>query len=435
MRNWLLSVGCVVLSGVASAQNPSFWPTTGSAPSAATTQPREPNILALKSYAPQPLMAPSHQKYASPQVQATPTQNSLTPQATLADPNFKLPMPENLAKWDVYALRTQKTIDRWEITNGKTVVRDFGKDQTSAEEYVKAMRDMRPTMWGRLGSDRVVVEYGLFNEEAQKPGFSPKVSVEIDAAALRVESVRGVWVLRDDQNILLNFGGSRDDAEMAYAVIRKYGFNRLGQVGTASNGMTYLFAQDAGSKAAKPSAMQSQVSALQAAYQEEALKRTGIDSGRNLTVGERIVFDSKSLEIRREKGDYVLAAGTDVLANFGGSEWSARDGLKLVQEQRFTEYCRFNKDVSFFLCNGNAPARVPFSVQSTRFDVGLLKVRKGMGDKFAVYEGAGRQLFACDTEKEAEQLVQVLQHYGFDQKCQLGLGSTSSLKFLAKTGR
>ncbi len=432
MRNWLISASCVALGSIASAQNPSFWPTNS--PTTAPAPSKEPNILPLKSYNPQPLVAPSQQKSATPQMQASPTANSLTPQASLADPTFKLPMPENLVKWDVYTLRTQKNFERWEITNGKTVVRDFGKDQAAAEDYVKAMRDMRPTQWAKLGSDRVVVEYGLFNEEAQKPSFSPKVSVEIDAAVLRVESVRGVWVLRDDQNILLNFSGNRDDAEMAYAVIRKYGFNRLGQVGTASNGMTYLFTQE-GSSRAKPTARQSQISALQAAYQEEALKRTGIDAGKNSMVGERIVFDSKSLEIRREKGDWVLASGTDVIANFGASEWSARDGLKLVQEQRFTEYCKFNKDVCFFLCNGNAPTKVPFSVQASRFEVSLLKVRKGVGDKYAVYEGVGRQLFACDTEKEAEQLVQLLQHYGFDQKCQLGLSANSSLKFLAKTGR
>jgi hypothetical protein len=434
MRSWLLSAGCVAFCGVAQAQNPSFWPSNGPAPSSATAPTKEPNVLPLKTYTPQMLVAPSPMHNAKPQTDATQTQNSLTPQATLADPNFKLPMAENLAKWDVYSLRTQKNFERWEITNGKTVLRDFGKDQAAAEDYIKAMRDMRPTQWGRLGTDRVVVEYGLFNDEAQKPSFSPKVSVDIDAAALRVESVRGVWVLRDDQNILLNFGNSRDDAEMTYAVIRKYGFNRLGQVGTTSGGLTYLFAQDAGSKG-KALAMHNQVSALQAAYQESALNRTGIDAGKNLNVGERIVIDSKALEIRREKGDYVLACGTDILANFGASEWSARDGLKLVQEQRFTEYCKFNKDVCFFLCNGNAPTKVPFSVQSTRFDTGLLKVRKGVGDKYAVYEGSGRQLFACDTEKEAEQLMQVLQHYGFDQKCQLGLSGSSALKFLAKTGR
>ena len=47
----------------------------------------------------------------------------------------------------------------------------------------------------------------------------------------------------------------------------------------------------------------------------------------------------------------------------------------------------------------------------------------------------GRQLFVCDTEKEAKQLVGVLKHYGFDTSCQMGLSGKSSLKFLAKTGR
>jgi hypothetical protein len=44
-------------------------------------------------------------------------------------------------------------------------------------------------------------------------------------------------------------------------------------------------------------------------------------------------------------------------------------------------------------------------------------------------------VFACDTEKEAEQLLAVIQQYGFDTTCQIGLGAKSSLKFLAKSGR
>jgi hypothetical protein len=52
-----------------------------------------------------------------------------------------------------------------------------------------------------------------------------------------------------------------------------------------------------------------------------------------------------------------------------------------------------------------------------------------------VYEGMGRLLFTCDTDKEAKALVATMQHYGFDTSCQMGLSSKGSLRFLAKTGR
>jgi len=433
IRGFLAVIALVLVSpGVWAQGAPRFNPAMP-APSRGVSVPA---VLPNTQYAPRPLVAPSPQSAPSPVSVPSQQRQTLAPEATLADPNYKLPQQEVLSNIDPVSYRAIKTRDRWEVTNGRIAVKDFGADQAAAEEFVKVIRDLRPTQWGRLGADRVVVEYGLTLNDGSRPGFSPRVAVNLDPVSLRVEQLRGVWVLRDDQNILLNFGPHRDEAEMAYAIIRKYGFNKLGQVGTNNAGLTYLFVQETMAKAKKPTgAANAQLSALQAAYQEEQLKRTGIDTGKGPSVGERIVFEPKNLEIRREKGDYVLAVGTDVLANFGGSEWSARDAQKLIVEQRFTEFCRFNKDVCFFLVNGNAPTRVPFSVQATRYDVGVLKVRRSTGEKYAVYEGLGRQLFACDTQKEAEQLVQLLQHYGFDQKCQLGLSSINSLRFLAKTGK
>ena len=114
---------------------------------------------------------------------------------------------------------------------------------------------------------------------------------------------------------------------------------------------------------------------------------------------------------------------------------AARDALKLIQDMRFTEFCRFNAEITFFLVNGQAPNRIPFSVQGSRFDVDALKVRNASGGQWGVYEGNGRMIFTVATEKEAEQLVKLLKHYRFDQTCQMGLSSRAGLKFLGKAGR
>jgi hypothetical protein len=153
-------------------------------------------------------------------------------------------------------------------------------------------------------------------------------------------------------------------------------------------------------------------------------------------VGEKVVIDAQAVELKRDKtGDWKLMHGTDVLANFGPSEWTGRDALKLVKDMRFTEFCRFNSAVSFFLLNGQAPTRVPFAAQASRFDRDSLKVKLASGGKYGLYEGQGRQLFVCDTEKEAEQLLLLLHKYGFDTICQIGLGANTSLRFFAKSGR
>ena len=116
----------------------------------------------------------------------------------------------------------------WQVWAGQRLVRDFGNDETSAKDVARLLRELHPTEWARIGSPRPVVEYGLINGRPPVVGGFPKMTTPIDLRAVRVEAVKGVWCLRDDDNILFNFGTRRADAEQALAVVRKYGFNRIG---------------------------------------------------------------------------------------------------------------------------------------------------------------------------------------------------------------
>lgn len=252
----------------------------------------------------------------------------------------------------------------------------------------------------------------------------------VDLKEVRADSVRGAWVLRDAGNILLNFGPDRAGAEQAAAVCRRYGFNRVGLVGFPAPKFAYLFAAPvAGADrpaGADPSA------ALVAAAQEQHLTRTGVPVPGAGFVGERLVIDHRKAEVRKDRSEWVLAHGPDVLVRFGASEWAARDALKVVQDLRATEFCTV-AGVTFLLVNGAAPTRVPFAAQGSRFSPAGLQVRPADA-RFAVYDGAGRQLFVVGTKEEGEQLVQVIRAFQFDQTAQVGLSPRASLRFLAKTG-
>lgn len=428
MRRLLFAGFAPLLAAAAIAQSP---PT-------APPDPLFPTHPAMKPdrTAPNPLLTPTNPLLApTPTAPAQSAEPGLLPPALA--PEVKLPQKETLARIDANALSARRSNDRWVVGNGQTVVRDFGTSRDDADEFVRVLRELRPTEWGTVGTNRVVVEYALTSGSAAVPAFAPKNCVSIDLASVRTEQVRGVTVVRDDQTILLNFGQAREDAEQAVAVIRKYKFNRLGQVGPVGSGATFLFSQEvAANRLKQPSQLTGAYAQLASAMEEQKLTRTGIElDGGKSAVGERVAIDPKAVELKRDKGDWKLMHGSDVLATFGPSEWSGRDALKLVQDLRFTEFCRFNADVSFFLINGQPPTRVPFAVQATRFDRDNLKVKLASGGKYGLYEGQGRLVFACDTEKEAEQLLKVIHQYGFDTSCQMGLGAKSSLRFLAKSGR
>jgi hypothetical protein len=347
------------------------------------------------------------------------------------DPAVTLPYRETLRPIDHVTATIRQQNASWQLWTGRTMMRDFGQNRTAAEEALRTVRELKPTEWATVGTTRPVVDYALTNGKPATWAPHPKWSLPVDLKSVRAANVRGAWVVQDDANILLNFGTDRPGAEQAAAVARKYGFNRIGLVGFPAPAMSYFYA-------AAVLAQQNQgpdpTATLARTVQEDQLTRTGVAVPGVGFVGERLVIDPRKVEVRKDRGEFVLAHGPDLLARFGQSEWTARDALKVVQDCRFTEFCTVGSGATFFLVNGAAPTRVPFSVQGTKFDPQQLKARQVNG-RWGVFEAGGRMLFSADSKAEAEQLVRVVQAYEFDQLCQIGLSPRASLKFLAKTGR
>ena len=121
-------------------------------------------------------------------------------------------------------------------------------------------------------------------------GAGAKVILPIDLRAARAEAIRGVWCVRDDDNLLLNFGTDKAGADQAVAVIRKYGFNRVGVVGTQANpAMSYLFVsleQERPKLLGGPLVFNAQV---------DALTRTGIPIPGVGFAGEMIKIDPRKV--------------------------------------------------------------------------------------------------------------------------------------------
>jgi hypothetical protein len=212
------------------------------------------------------------------------------------------------------------------------------------------------------------------------------------------------------------------------AVIQKYGFNRIGTVGQPGPAMTYFYVSLEGDQVPRPPS-----GGLAAALQENALTRTGIPIPGVGYFGEMVKIDPRKTEVRRENHEWVIASGQEVLGRFGPSEWSARDALRVVQDCRFTEFCRVGSGgMTFFLVNGQAPTRVPLAAQGRRFNLADLRTQHLGGDRWAVTE-AGRHLFDVGNADEGEAVIRLLKHFQFDQLCQMGPSPRVGLFFLARS--
>ncbi len=367
---------------------------------------------------------------------------------------ISLPRPENKIPLRSSDVTLKRFNDAWQLWAGQRLLRDFGDREMDARNVLRVYQDLHPTEWVTIGTGKPIVEYGLLNGRSQlatevsanndpngslpivpvnnnqplATGAGSRQIIPIDLRTVRVEAVRGVWCLRDDYNIQINFGLSKGDAEQAVAVVRKYGFNRVGIVGQSTPSMTYFFATPETSTAMPKGPLA--LANLQ--YQIDNLSRVGIPVAGLGYVGEMVRFEPQKLVVRKDVGDWIIQAGSEVLGHYGPSEWIARDAARTIQEAHFTEFCKVGSaGLTFFLVDGRAPTRVPISAQGRPFDLNALKVRKN-GERSAITEN-GRYLFDCASVEEGETIIRLLQFYQFDQLCHIGPSPKLGISFLAKT--
>gem|GEM_PF-1327062 len=375
--------------------------------------------------------------------------------STLSAGEIPLPFPEQKTPISVMDVQVKRVMGGWQVWAGQKALRDLGENEMNARDIVRVFRDLRPTEWVTIGGVKPVVEYGLTNGRpalaAAPPdgktdpngnanpnqgssngpivtGAGAKFIQPIDLQTARIEPIRGVWCIRDDNNILFNFGTDKASAEQTIAVIRKYGFNRVGIVGSPNQpAMSYLFTS-LDTNAAKFGGGQLFLNA-----QVDALTRTGIPVPGVGYTGEMVKIDPQKVEARKNGTEWVVASGSEILGHFGQTEWAARDAARTIRDSRFTEYCKLGgpSDISFFLNDGKAPTRAPFSARERDFDLNSLKVQQING-KWTVTEG-GRYLFVVGGPQEGETVIRVLQAYGFNQIAHLTAGgSKGGITFLVK---
>jgi hypothetical protein len=376
-----------------------------------------------------------------------------------------LPRPENLEEIDPKTLSVKRVTGAWQLWANDKLFRTFGDAADDANDVARTIRELYPQRWGRIGTDRVVVEYGLTPDKDQNlvapqvAGFA-RTFVAMDPKTLKVERVRGMWCLRDAGNLFLNFGLHRQDAEQALAVARKYGFNRIGTVGRKDAVMTFFTRQDeelalavarasAFNRPGDPKPAPPPVSLpanVTFKMQADAMTRTGIplpavgplgerkfvDPAKAEYAGEMTKIDPRKVEARTEGGEIVLASGREVLARFGMDDYTARDAVRVVRDARLTEFCKFGTaGVTFYLSNGQAPRNLPLHTLGPRFDPNGLRVQEA-NQKWYVATANNQLLFPAGSRPEAEALVKVVQAFGFDQLCTLGPGGKPAMVVLAK---
>jgi len=394
-----------------------------------------------------------------------------------------------LQTFDPQSVRLEWARGQWQLLADGNVLKEFGHRQLEARQALRVIQDLHLNQHGTVGGPAPVMEYWLADGQAPQSYGAGLRTVPMVPAGLRVEQVHGQWCVRDAQRVLFNFGEHAGEAQQALAVLRKYGFTQVGILGPGpASMMVFLTRPGANPQAGLPGAhaqgsggtssrqltvptfprhvrieeaQPKQVSggdpgapkldglvspALPPLSQPAPKKAEGPAwrgqphfgpgnaemMGKALPNGERVPFDWRRVEMRQENGNWKLAAGGLVLANFGGDQHEASVALSAVQHYRFTEQWRVAGDFRYFLSNGQAPRGLMLGAQAQSFQPDALAVKQVEG-RYALCAGDKVVVRLGQRAEEAQQLLEVIKRNHFDRLCRLGEGAPQGMTFLVRS--
>ncbi len=396
-------------------------------------------------------------------------QAALVPPASLPGrPDVRPRAPENLITFDHRLAELQWVDNRWQLQVGGVHLTDFGRREAEAREALRLVRELRLTQRGTVGTPQPIMEYWLANGQAPQGSVPGLRLLPLDLESLRVEEIQGQWCLRNARQTFFNFGSHVEDARHALEIIQHHGFSQIGYVGQPAPVMIYFLGQPAGLAQARtlvPTPLVSRT--VQSAHangptpllqrtpftdgnrsgQGNALVPPPLPYGRQLAaanpsladvtvLAERVPFDWRRVELRRDQQDWKLVAGSYTLANFGSRQADARQALAALQYYRFTEHHLVGSPqtptLTYFLAHGQAPRGLFFGVNSTPFRPESLSIQRA-GESYVLWDGNRALWNFGDKADDARQVLQVVQRHKFDHLCRIGNSDPPAMTYFVRT--
>jgi hypothetical protein len=269
------------------------------------------------------------------------------------------------------------------------------------------------------------MEYWLSNGHAPYTTDPRLRLVKLDLNELGVEHLEDSWRLHSGRFLLFNFGKNRDDAYLAFDLIRHYGFTLLGHVGQGTPAMLYFLGNPGDQD--RPPTLPPPGSPLRDAQLGKPVPppvpEGVVQASASIlpNTPDRFHFDARRVVVKHDHNDWKLIYGTYVLANFGPNQRDAHLAWNVLQYYRFTEQCLIGQPPTFayFLANGQPPHGVKFGLSCLAFRPEALVVRR-VGDYWVLCDGERPLVNFGDRLEDARQLVQVIQRHHFDQLCRIG---------------
>jgi hypothetical protein len=375
------------------------------------------------------------------------------------------PRKEELLTLDPTKVEIRWQNNRWQLLSGGVLIKDLGSREADAREALHLIQEMHFTQRGTVGKPQPIMEYWLSDGQPPQGTAGGMRLLPIDVNSLRVDHFQGEWIVRDNYRLYFMFGSHGEEAQEALRIIRDHGFTRVGYVGQPTPALVYFLAgpegmsqagmvtQPSPSSTAGGRAYTGQVPAQPSLYGPAPMNPVNKPGAGNLNparqIGaiepllrdqalqaDKVVFDCRQVQVRRDNQDWKLFYGPVVLANFGPNQTDARTALNVLQFYRCNEQCLVGspKEPSFtyYLSNGQPPRGLCFGMGGVAFHPETLTIRQA-GKDWAIYQGNRPLVHFGDKEDDAKQLLQAIQQNKFDHICHIGHPDVPGMTLLVRT--
>jgi len=398
---------------------------------------------------------------------------------------------ERLLTFDSDKVELQWQDNHWELQAEGVPLKDFGRREADARLALRLIRHLGLNQLGTIGSPRPIVEYWLVDGHAPTGPCLGLHTLPIDLERLHVEAIQQQWCVRDTYRILFNFGSQMEEAKQTAEILRRYAFAQIGYVGQGMPAMIVFLADPTmastdgtdtlkvsrvathnrvtGPFKTKESGIENNQDPSQpgldnhaASIQQPSLKADKGLAGKlpdlahsnipavlprarqlaeprspllgSVASAERVPFDWRRVEAKKDRQDWKVVSGSYVFANFGNDEHAAKQAAGLIRSYQCTEHCTIGQpktSFTYFLSNGQAPHGVQLGVGGLTFHASELTV-KPVGTEWVLADSSRILMSLGAKSEDAEQALKAIQRYRFDRLIPVGQGPTPAMVFLAR---
>ncbi len=160
--------------------------------------------------------------------------------ATGGPPKCEPPIKEDCISFNPDNIEVKLVNGRWKIVEGSHWIFDFENKKDEAMKAYQIIKHYGMNQSCFVGRPDPSFEYLLVSGNAPTGPFTGEDCIPFNPDTIEVKEINNRWKIVDGTHWIFDFEDKKDEAELAYCIIKKYGFDHTCYVGRPDASFKYL---------------------------------------------------------------------------------------------------------------------------------------------------------------------------------------------------